>query len=89
MYSIMYTRPIVQLFTSLCHETLCSHALPVAKWWAFPTGRQIEEDGKTFVPDKRDGPITREFCREENFFKHIIVTLVTSFAVFILHCPFA
>lgn len=27
MYSIMYTRPIVQLFTSLCHETLCSHAL--------------------------------------------------------------
>ena len=28
-------------------------------------GRQIEEDSKTFVPDKRDRAITCEFCREE------------------------
>ena len=29
----------------------------------------MEEDGKTFVPDKRDGPITCEFYREEKFFQ--------------------
>lgn len=88
MYSVMYTRPIVQLFTSLCHETLCSHALGT-KWWAFPTGRQIEEDGKTFVPDKRDGPITCEFCREEKFFQTLLSrlsqVLPSSFSFVLLH----
>ena len=35
-------------------------------WWVYATGRQKEEDGKTFVCDKRDRAITCMFCRDRH-----------------------
>ena len=35
-------------------------------WWVYATGRQKEEDGKTFVCDKRDRAITGMFCRDRH-----------------------
>ena len=35
-------------------------------WWVYATGRQKEEDGKTFVCDKRDRAITGIFCRDRH-----------------------
>ena len=35
-------------------------------WWVYATGRQKEEDGKTFVYDKRDRAITYAFCRDRH-----------------------
>ena len=35
-------------------------------WWVYATRRQKEEDGKTFVYDKRDRAITYAFCRDRH-----------------------
>ena len=41
-----------------------SYARSVSSEWIYAIGRQEEEDGKTFVSDKRDWAITCVFCRD-------------------------
>ena len=56
-------------FYSRCNIT---YARSVSSEWVYATGRQEDEDGETFVSDKRDRAITCVFCRD------LLLTLVFS-----------